>query len=101
MEFLCKLLAEVETDENSVFDKEDNGPDYVLEDNFSDHECFREHDTQSEDDGDFGNEEVNNTKWFKSKDGVKWRQRKLKQKIRFRCHNIVSSYLEQKNQRKM
>ncbi|GBO31223.1 hypothetical protein AVEN_203900-1 [Araneus ventricosus] len=28
------------------------------------HESFREHDTESEEDGDSGNEEVNNLEWF-------------------------------------
>ncbi|GBM82226.1 hypothetical protein AVEN_93101-1 [Araneus ventricosus] len=47
LERLCKLLAEVETDEDSDFD---DGPGDVLEENFSDHENFREHDTELEED---------------------------------------------------
>ncbi|GBO45888.1 hypothetical protein AVEN_73402-1, partial [Araneus ventricosus] len=50
-----------ETDEDSDFDNEDNGPENVLEENFSDYEIFREHDTESEKDGHSGNEEVNNS----------------------------------------
>ncbi|GBN02826.1 hypothetical protein AVEN_216786-1 [Araneus ventricosus] len=46
MECLRKLLAEVETDEDSNFDNEDNGPEDILEENFSDHESFSEHDTE-------------------------------------------------------
>ncbi|GBM89643.1 hypothetical protein AVEN_109634-1 [Araneus ventricosus] len=46
MECLRKLLAEVEIDEDSDFDNEDNGHGDVLEENFSDHECFSEHDTE-------------------------------------------------------
>ncbi|GBN73536.1 hypothetical protein AVEN_119252-1 [Araneus ventricosus] len=61
IESLRKLLAEVETDEDSGFD---SGPEEVLEVNFSDHESFSKHDTESEEDGDSGNEEVNNSEWF-------------------------------------
>ncbi|GBM52096.1 hypothetical protein AVEN_131113-1 [Araneus ventricosus] len=60
IELLRKLLLEVETDEDSNFDSEDNGPEDVLEENFSDHENFRQDDTESLKDGDSGNEEVNN-----------------------------------------
>ncbi|GBM64306.1 hypothetical protein AVEN_189111-1 [Araneus ventricosus] len=45
MERLHKIIAEVETDEDPDFDNEDNGPEDVLEDIFSDHESFWEHDT--------------------------------------------------------
>ncbi|GBL95871.1 hypothetical protein AVEN_227118-1 [Araneus ventricosus] len=47
---LRKLLAEVETDEDPDFDNEDNGHENVLEEIFSDHESFCEHDTESEED---------------------------------------------------
>ncbi|GBN04665.1 hypothetical protein AVEN_221094-1, partial [Araneus ventricosus] len=53
MESLRKLLAEVQTDEDRDFDNEGNRHDNVLEENFSDHGSFREHDTKSEEDGDF------------------------------------------------
>ncbi|GBM04243.1 hypothetical protein AVEN_41052-1 [Araneus ventricosus] len=53
-------------------------------------ESFSEHDTESEDEGDSGNEEVNNSEWFASKDSVQWRKTKFGQNIRNRCHNIVS-----------
>ncbi|GBN47455.1 hypothetical protein AVEN_149421-1 [Araneus ventricosus] len=46
----------------------------------------------SEEDGDSGNEEVNNTEWFSLKNGVKWRKTELRQNIRSRCHNIVSRF---------
>ncbi|GBM01131.1 hypothetical protein AVEN_27231-1 [Araneus ventricosus] len=49
---LCILLAEVETDEDSDFHKEDNGPEYILEEHFSDHKSFSEHDADSQEDGD-------------------------------------------------
>ncbi|GBL76626.1 hypothetical protein AVEN_221140-1, partial [Araneus ventricosus] len=39
-ERLRKFLAEVETDEDSDFDNEDNGPGDVSEENISDHENF-------------------------------------------------------------
>ncbi|GBM05095.1 hypothetical protein AVEN_210804-1 [Araneus ventricosus] len=55
MECLRKLLAEVETDEDSDFGNEDNGPEDVIEENFSDHESFSDNDTESEADGDSGN----------------------------------------------
>ncbi|GBM69503.1 hypothetical protein AVEN_112303-1, partial [Araneus ventricosus] len=45
IESLRKILPEVEIDEDSDFD---NGPEDVLEENFSDHESFSEHDTESE-----------------------------------------------------
>ncbi|GBO36110.1 hypothetical protein AVEN_73295-1 [Araneus ventricosus] len=64
MERLRKFLAEIETDEDPDFDHEDYGPEDVLEDVFSDHESFREHDTESEEDGDSGNEDVNNLELF-------------------------------------
>ncbi|GBN89035.1 hypothetical protein AVEN_112374-1 [Araneus ventricosus] len=74
MERLRKLVAEVETDEDPDFDNEDNGPEDVLEETFSDHESFCEPDTELEEDGDSGNEEVNNSEWFSSKDGTEWRK---------------------------
>ncbi|GBL97174.1 hypothetical protein AVEN_57379-1, partial [Araneus ventricosus] len=46
------------------FDNEDDRPEDILEKNFSDHESFSEHDTELEEDGDSGNEEVNNSEWF-------------------------------------
>ncbi|GBM93654.1 hypothetical protein AVEN_210278-1 [Araneus ventricosus] len=46
MERLRKLLAEIETDEDSDFDNEDNGHEDILEENFSDHESFSEHDRE-------------------------------------------------------
>ncbi|GBM00247.1 hypothetical protein AVEN_32601-1 [Araneus ventricosus] len=52
MERLRKLFAEIETDEDSDFDNE---PEDILGENFSDHESFREYDTESEEDGDYGN----------------------------------------------
>ncbi|GBM94764.1 hypothetical protein AVEN_14299-1 [Araneus ventricosus] len=55
---------------------------------FSDHDSFSEHDTESEEDS--GNEDLNESVWFSSKDGVQWRKTKFRQSIRTRCHNIVS-----------
>ncbi|GBM96184.1 hypothetical protein AVEN_239419-1 [Araneus ventricosus] len=89
MERLRKFLVRVETDEDSDFDTQDNGPEVNLEDNFSNHESFSEHDKESEEDEDSGNEEVNNSEWFSSKDGVKWRKTQFRQNIHTR-HNIVS-----------
>ncbi|GBL98359.1 hypothetical protein AVEN_187705-1 [Araneus ventricosus] len=66
---LRKLLSEVETDEDSDFYNEDNGPEDGLEENFSDHECFSEHDKESEKDGSSGNE-VKISEGFISNDGV-------------------------------
>ncbi|GBN91465.1 hypothetical protein AVEN_5634-1 [Araneus ventricosus] len=70
MEHLRKLLAEVETDEDSGFDNDDNGPENVLEEIFSNHESLSEHDAESEEDRDSGSEEVNSSEWFSSKDDV-------------------------------
>ncbi|GBM89918.1 hypothetical protein AVEN_73905-1, partial [Araneus ventricosus] len=61
MECLRRLLAEVETDEDSDFGNEDNGPEDDLEENFSDRESFSEHDTEPEEDEDSLNEEVNSS----------------------------------------
>ncbi|GBM06640.1 hypothetical protein AVEN_190863-1 [Araneus ventricosus] len=60
VERLRKLLAEVETDEDPDFDNEDNGPEDVLEENFSDHKSVCELNTESDEDGDSRNEDVNN-----------------------------------------
>ncbi|GBM64110.1 hypothetical protein AVEN_173264-1 [Araneus ventricosus] len=90
IERLRKLLAEVETHEDSDLDFEHNGLEDVLEENFSDHERFRQHDMESEEDEDSGNEDANNLLWFLSKDVVQWRKTKFRQNIRGRCHNIVS-----------
>ncbi|GBN16014.1 hypothetical protein AVEN_90072-1 [Araneus ventricosus] len=87
-ERLRKLLAEVETDEDPVFDNEDIGPEDHLEVIFSDHESFCEHDTKSEEDGDSGNEYVNNLELFSSEESIQWRKTKFRQNIL--CHNIVS-----------
>ncbi|GBM82254.1 hypothetical protein AVEN_216087-1 [Araneus ventricosus] len=70
IERLRNLLAEVETDEYPDFDNEDNGSEDVLEENLSDHDSFSERNKESEEDGDSGNEEVNNLEWFSSKDGL-------------------------------
>ncbi|GBM03148.1 hypothetical protein AVEN_200835-1 [Araneus ventricosus] len=72
MEHLRKLLAEIETDEDPDFDNEDNGSEDVLEEIFSDHESFCERDTESEEDKDSGNEDVNNLELFSSKVDIKW-----------------------------
>ncbi|GBM25761.1 hypothetical protein AVEN_2123-1 [Araneus ventricosus] len=91
MELLRKLLAEIETDKDSDFENEGNGPENNLEENFSDHESFFEHDTESEEAGNSGNEEVNITQNFLYQkiaySGVK---QKFRKNIRTRCHNIVS-----------
>ncbi|GBM93130.1 hypothetical protein AVEN_56419-1 [Araneus ventricosus] len=47
MERLRKFLAEVEADEDPDFDNEDNGPEDIVEEIFSDHESFCEYDTGS------------------------------------------------------
>ncbi|GBN44601.1 hypothetical protein AVEN_138192-1 [Araneus ventricosus] len=90
MQRLHKFLAEVETDEDLDFDNEDNRSEDISEENFSDHESFSEHDIESEQDGGSGNEEVNNSEWFSSKDVVQWRITKFRLNIRTRCHNLVS-----------
>ncbi|GBM32640.1 hypothetical protein AVEN_89639-1 [Araneus ventricosus] len=56
MERLRKFLAEVETDEDPDLDNEDNGHEDVLKVIFSHIERFCEHDTESEEDEDCGNE---------------------------------------------
>ncbi|GBL81558.1 hypothetical protein AVEN_17749-1, partial [Araneus ventricosus] len=67
---LRKLVTEVETDGYPEFDNEDNGLEDVLEEIFSDHESFCEHDTESEENGDSGNEDVKNLELFSSKEGI-------------------------------
>ncbi|GBN16381.1 hypothetical protein AVEN_27740-1 [Araneus ventricosus] len=67
IESLRKRLAEVETDEDPDFD---NGPGDVSEESFSDDESFCEHDTELEEDGDAGNEDVNNLELLSSKEGI-------------------------------
>ncbi|GBL95134.1 hypothetical protein AVEN_253483-1 [Araneus ventricosus] len=44
---------------------------------------------ESEEDRDSGNEELNNSEWFSSKDGVQWRKTKFNQNIHTHCHNTV------------
>ncbi|GBM37503.1 hypothetical protein AVEN_224389-1 [Araneus ventricosus] len=56
MERLRKLHPEVETDQDSDFDNEGNGPEDILEVNL--HESFSEHDTESKEEGDAGKEEL-------------------------------------------
>ncbi|GBM92588.1 hypothetical protein AVEN_176144-1 [Araneus ventricosus] len=46
-----------------------------LEEIFSDHESFCEHDTEYEEVGDSGNEDVNNLELFSSKEGTEWRKK--------------------------
>ncbi|GBM25647.1 hypothetical protein AVEN_82763-1 [Araneus ventricosus] len=72
MERLRKLFAEVETDDDSDFDNEDNGSEDILAENFSNHESFREYDTESEEDGDSGNEEVYLRPIFEATRGLLW-----------------------------
>ncbi|GBO06961.1 hypothetical protein AVEN_133195-1 [Araneus ventricosus] len=74
MERLRKLLAEVETAEDPDFGNEDNGSEDDLEEIFSDHESFCEHDTESEEDGGSGNGDVNNLELIESKEGIQWRK---------------------------
>ncbi|GBM98996.1 hypothetical protein AVEN_133368-1 [Araneus ventricosus] len=88
MERLRKILAEVETDEEQDFDNEDNGLEDVLDEIFSDHESFCEHDTESEEDEDSGNKYVNNLELFSSKEGIEWRKTKFRQNNS--CYKIVS-----------
>ncbi|GBM16575.1 hypothetical protein AVEN_223505-1 [Araneus ventricosus] len=90
-EHLRKILAEVEADENPVFYNDDNGPEDVLEEVFSDRESFCEHDTESEDDGYSGTEDVNNLELLALEESTECRKTKFRQNIR--CHNIVSRLL--------
>ncbi|GBM07039.1 hypothetical protein AVEN_63480-1 [Araneus ventricosus] len=69
MESLRKLLAEAGTDEDPDFHNEDNRPEDVLEEIFSDHEMIRNR---------------KRTEILK----IEWRKIKCRQNIR--CHNIVS-----------
>ncbi|GBO38419.1 hypothetical protein AVEN_193620-1, partial [Araneus ventricosus] len=66
---LRKLIAEVETDEDPDFDNEGDGSEDVLEGIFPDQESFCEHDTELEEDGDSGNEGVNNLEFVFIKRG--------------------------------
>ncbi|GBN34431.1 hypothetical protein AVEN_74894-1 [Araneus ventricosus] len=76
MELLRKLLAEIETGEDSDFENEDNGPENNLKEKFSVHEIFSVYDTESEENGDSGNEEGNNSECSSSKDSVQWKKTK-------------------------
>ncbi|GBO07422.1 hypothetical protein AVEN_20858-1 [Araneus ventricosus] len=91
-ERLRKLFAELETDEDSDFDNKGNRPDDILEEKFSNHESFSEYDTESEEDGDSGHGEVNNSEWFASKLAYKEEKQNLGTIIRIRCRNIVSCF---------
>ncbi|GBM26830.1 hypothetical protein AVEN_32080-1 [Araneus ventricosus] len=82
MEPLHKLLAEVETDADPDFHYDDIGHEDVSAEIFSDHESFCEHHTESEEDGDSGNEDVNNLELFSSKEGIQWRETKFTRNIR-------------------
>ncbi|GBN70424.1 hypothetical protein AVEN_227427-1 [Araneus ventricosus] len=88
MKRLRKLLAQVETNEDPNFDNEDNGSEDLLEVIFSDHESFCKQDTESEEDGDFESEDVNDLELFSSKESIQWRKTKFRQNIL--CHNIAS-----------
>ncbi|GBL76044.1 hypothetical protein AVEN_234354-1 [Araneus ventricosus] len=77
MESLHKLLAEVETDEDPDIVNEDNGLEDVLEEIFSDHESFCEHDMESEEDGNSENEDENILKLLSSKEGNEKRKTKF------------------------
>ncbi|GBO18032.1 hypothetical protein AVEN_13095-1 [Araneus ventricosus] len=95
MQRLVKLLAEVETDEDPDFDNEDPGldnedirPGDDLEEILSDHESFCEFDTESEEDGDSGNEDANNLNFFLQIRPLSGEETNFRQNIR--CHNIVS-----------
>ncbi|GBL85744.1 hypothetical protein AVEN_193189-1 [Araneus ventricosus] len=69
--FIRKLLTEVETGEDPDFDNEDNGPEDVLEDIFQILKVSVNI-AESEEDGDSGNEDVNNLELFSSKGLVWW-----------------------------
>ncbi|GBN97408.1 hypothetical protein AVEN_219436-1 [Araneus ventricosus] len=56
-------------------DNENIGPENVLEEIFSDHESFCQHDTESEEEGDSRNDDVNNLELFSSKEGTEWRKK--------------------------
>ncbi|GBN89501.1 hypothetical protein AVEN_64715-1 [Araneus ventricosus] len=101
MERLRKLFAEVEIDEDSDFDNEGNRPEDILEENFSNHESFSEYDTETEEDGDSGNEEVNNSEWFSSKLAYSGGKQNLGKIFVLVVIILCRPYLEQKGQRKM
>ncbi|GBO10695.1 hypothetical protein AVEN_40890-1 [Araneus ventricosus] len=92
MEFLRKLLAEVGTNEDPDFDNEDNGPEDISEDNFSDHESFSEDDTESEEHGVFSN-------CFHQKRALSGENQNVG--IILVVKIFCRTYLEQKDQRKM
>ncbi|GBN56813.1 hypothetical protein AVEN_155636-1 [Araneus ventricosus] len=95
MESLRKLLAEDETDEDPDFENETED---VLEEIFSDHESFCEHDMEWEEDGDSGNEDANNLELLSSKEGIERRKTKFRQNIHRR--NIVLCLLGTKGSAK-
>ncbi|GBM81386.1 hypothetical protein AVEN_107118-1 [Araneus ventricosus] len=78
MEHLRKLLAEVETDEDSGFDNEDNGPEDDLERIF---QIMKVSAKMIRNDKRTEILKVNNSEEFLSKDGVQWRKTKFRQNI--------------------
>ncbi|GBM21080.1 hypothetical protein AVEN_202168-1 [Araneus ventricosus] len=98
MERLRKLLAEVEIDDDTEFD---NGSEDILAENFSDDESFGEHDTESEEDGDSGSEEVNNLEWFHQKMAYSGGKQNLGRIFLLAVIILCRVYLEQKGQPKM
>ncbi|GBN55748.1 hypothetical protein AVEN_26655-1 [Araneus ventricosus] len=93
MKRLRKLLAEVDTDEDPDFDNEGNGPEDVLEETFSDHESFCEHDTESEEDGDYGNEEKEDGKMLLPLLSLPWLEMPARfQKECFDCFNRINRH---------
>ncbi|GBM19550.1 hypothetical protein AVEN_108017-1 [Araneus ventricosus] len=94
-ERLHTLHAEVETDEDSDFENEDHGPEDVLELNSSYHENFSANDTESEEDGDSGNEKVMCQNGFHPK--MAYSGGKQIRNVIILCR----AYLDQKNQPKI
>ncbi|GBO07252.1 hypothetical protein AVEN_174913-1 [Araneus ventricosus] len=82
MERLRKLFAELETDEDSDFDNENNRPEDISEESFSNHESFSSYDTVSKEDGDYGNEELPLAYETKAEIGLKIQNKKRKAHLR-------------------
>ncbi|GBM91973.1 hypothetical protein AVEN_160040-1 [Araneus ventricosus] len=98
IEHLHNIFAGVET-QDSVLDFEHNGAENVLEENFSDHETFNEHNTESEEDGDSRNGEVNNSEWFSS--AYSAGKQNLGRIFMLVVMILCRDYLEHKGRRKM
>ncbi|GBO05218.1 hypothetical protein AVEN_106938-1 [Araneus ventricosus] len=75
MELLLKLFAEFETDDDPDLTMRTMDLRMFQKRFFSDHESFCHHDTESEEEEDSRNDDVNSLELFSSKEGTEWRKK--------------------------